>query len=86
MRSLDKKNERYRFTETILMTHSDHNGSDMGLIMVWPPRSRNVTYMQQFAVGHCERENLSSLLTAVVLQEGGTLPGPETGLLSNTQK
>ena len=54
--------------------------------MVWPPRSRNVTYMQQLAVGHCERENLSRLLTAVMLQEGGPLPGPETGLLSNTRK
>lgn len=27
-----QKTERYRFTETILMTHSDHNGSDMDLI------------------------------------------------------
>ena len=54
--------------------------------MVWPPGSRNITYMQQLAVGHCERGNLSRLLTAVVLQEGGPLPGPETGLLSNTWK
>ena len=58
------------------------HGSDM----VWPPGSRNITYTQQLAVGHCERGNLSRLLTAVVLQEGGPLPGPETGLLSNTWK
>ena len=58
------------------------HGSDM----VWPPRRINVTYMQQLAVGHRERENLSLLLTAVALQEGGPLPGLETGLLSNTWK
>ena len=29
--------------------------------MVWPPQSRNVTYMQQLAVSHCERENFSTL-------------------------
>ena len=51
-----------------------------GVESVQPPRKR------RGGASHTQEENEHALQQVHLLQEGGPLPGPETGLLSNTQK
>ena len=52
------------------------------LQMLMVPLSHNIQIAEVLVVGNFK----SIIIIEVLLQEGGPLPGPKTGLLSNTQK